>query len=446
MSGKPTSFRFGPFEFDERSGELRRDGHRLRLPRQSSLMLRLLVERPGAVVTREELRAALWPDGTHVDYDHGLNNAAARLRRALGDPAHAARFIETLPRVGYRVIAPVTGVHPAEVPATARTPHAGWLVAAGLIVFAAGLGLGAVFTPFGPDGEAPGQVSFRAAATDVAAEARELAERSLIHARLVLDGDLPADLVYAAAQDAATRALSLDPTLADAHVAAGYAAMWGRWDWTTAGRFFERALALDAASARAHQARAIWLAARGRIAEGRASIDRALALEPASPGIARDAATLALAARDPASAIAMLHGRLAVDPDDGRAHGQMAQALATLGRNEEAADHFRRFLVLIGISEEHARNDTRVLAEQGLEGLIRRNLSRPSGKPLDRHGVPFKLAADHALVGDDEAALGWLDRAIDQRDSRLLLLAVNPRFEALRDDPRFLRLLARVGL
>lgn len=437
MNGEPASFRFGLFELDGRSGELRREGRRVRLPRQAAMLLRLLLERAGDVVTRDELRAALWPDGTHVDFDHGLNNAAARLRRALGDPAQAARFVETLPRVGYRFVAPVTVLRSArqEAPPPASVGwRTAWLPAAALVVFGAGLGAGALLVQ-----EESRQAPF-------STEARRLAERSLIHTRLVLDGDLPASFVHEAAHEAASRALAFDPTLADAHVAAGYVAMWGRWDWTTAGRLFERALALDAASARAHQARALWLAARGRISQGRASIERALALEPASPEIARDAATLALASGDPAAALVVLRSRLADDPDDGLAHGQMAQALATLGRNREAAEHFGRFLVLIGINEEQARLDTRVLAEHGLEGLIRRNLARPSGKPLDRHGVPFKLAADHALVGNTDEALGWLDRAISQRDSRLLLLAVNPRFEALRGDPRFARLLARVGL
>jgi tetratricopeptide (TPR) repeat protein len=405
-------------------------------------MLRLLVERHGTVIARDELRQALWPDGTHVDYDHGLNNAAARLRRALGDAAHTPRFLETLPRAGYRFIAPVSAVVAAEppvLPAPARRWPAGGLVAAAVLVFAAGLGAGVLVTPRLPAAGSPDAIR-------VAAEARAQAERSLIHTRLVLDGDLPADLVYAAAHGAATRALTLDATLGDAHLAAGYAAMWGRWDWAAAGRLFDSALALDPASARAHQARALWLAARGRIDEARASIEQARSLDPQSPEITRDAATLAFAAGDTGAAVEHLRARLADDPDDARAHGQLAQALAALGRNRDAADHFRQFLVLIGISDDHARDDMHLLATQGMEGLIRRNLARPSNKPPDRYGLPFKLAADHAVVGEIDAALSWLDRAIAQRDSRLLLLAVNPRFAGLREDPRFQRLLARVGL
>lgn len=99
--------RFGPFEMDLRAGELRRHGVRIRLQTQPFQILEMLLERPGEVVTREELRQALWPGDTFVDFDHGLNNAINRLRAALGDSAESPRFLETLPRRGYRFIAAV---------------------------------------------------------------------------------------------------------------------------------------------------------------------------------------------------------------------------------------------------------------------------------------------------------------------------------------------------
>jgi TolB-like protein/DNA-binding winged helix-turn-helix (wHTH) protein/Tfp pilus assembly protein PilF len=102
----PTLVPFGPFEADFRSQELRKQGVRLRLPRQSFQILTMLLVRPGEVVTREELRAKLWPADTFVDFDHGLNAAVKRLRGALGDTAENPRYIETLPRLGYRFIAP----------------------------------------------------------------------------------------------------------------------------------------------------------------------------------------------------------------------------------------------------------------------------------------------------------------------------------------------------
>jgi TolB-like protein/DNA-binding winged helix-turn-helix (wHTH) protein len=98
---------FGPFAVDERSGELRRDGEVVRLQPQPFRVLALLVSRPGELVTREELKKALWGEETYVDFERGLNFCINQARTALGDSADAPRYIQTLPRRGYRFIAPV---------------------------------------------------------------------------------------------------------------------------------------------------------------------------------------------------------------------------------------------------------------------------------------------------------------------------------------------------
>jgi TolB-like protein/DNA-binding winged helix-turn-helix (wHTH) protein len=101
--------RFGVFEADLRTGELRKQGLRIKLQEQPFQILQILLERPGEVVTREDVQQKIWPADTFVDFDHGLNNAIRRLREALGDTAETPRFIETLPKRGYRFIAPVNG-------------------------------------------------------------------------------------------------------------------------------------------------------------------------------------------------------------------------------------------------------------------------------------------------------------------------------------------------
>ena len=99
--------RFGTFEVDLRARELRKGGIRIRLQDQPFEILAMMLERPGDVVTREELRQRLWPAGTFVDFEHSLNAAIKRLRAALGDDADNPRFVETLHRRGYRFIAAV---------------------------------------------------------------------------------------------------------------------------------------------------------------------------------------------------------------------------------------------------------------------------------------------------------------------------------------------------
>jgi Tol biopolymer transport system component/DNA-binding winged helix-turn-helix (wHTH) protein len=110
----PRLVRFGVYELDLRSGELRKSGARLTLQQQPLELLSVLLEQPGQLVTRDELRKRLWPDDTFVDFEHGLNAAVKRLRDTLGDSADSPRFVETVPRRGYRFIAPtsVNGLTP----------------------------------------------------------------------------------------------------------------------------------------------------------------------------------------------------------------------------------------------------------------------------------------------------------------------------------------------
>src|SRR5215510_602444 len=99
--------RFGIFEVELQAGELRRQGFKVKLQEQPFQVLVMLLERPGEVVTRDELKRCLWPSDTYVDFEGGLNRAINKLREALGDDADSPRFIKTLPRRGYRFLAPV---------------------------------------------------------------------------------------------------------------------------------------------------------------------------------------------------------------------------------------------------------------------------------------------------------------------------------------------------
>jgi DNA-binding winged helix-turn-helix (wHTH) protein/TolB-like protein len=134
--------RFGPFELNADARELRKNGMKVRLGGQPMQILLLMLRRPGEVVTREELRQALWPADATVDFDVGLSTALRKLREALRDSAESPRFIETLPRRGYRFIAPVTIATPPQPPRRNRK----WIalaIALALIGIAAAL----VFRP-----------------------------------------------------------------------------------------------------------------------------------------------------------------------------------------------------------------------------------------------------------------------------------------------------------
>ncbi len=121
--------RFGAFEADLHSGEVRKSGSRVKLQEQPFKVLQVLLERPGVLVTREELRSKIWPDESFGDFDHAVNVAVGKLRTALGDSADNPAFIETIPRRGYRFVAPLEGslvvMEEVESPATGTPPSGG---------------------------------------------------------------------------------------------------------------------------------------------------------------------------------------------------------------------------------------------------------------------------------------------------------------------------------
>jgi len=149
--------RFGVFEVDLEAGELRKHGHRIRLPQQSFRILQVLLEHPGQLILREELQQSLWPADTSVEFDKNLNNAVSRLREALGDAADNPRFVETVPRRGYRFIAPVErpaavvanvppiADPPSDVAAATSTTRAAWKGIAAAVLAVAIVALGGWF-------------------------------------------------------------------------------------------------------------------------------------------------------------------------------------------------------------------------------------------------------------------------------------------------------------
>jgi Tol biopolymer transport system component/DNA-binding winged helix-turn-helix (wHTH) protein len=154
MDSQKATVRFGPFEVDLVAGELRRNGNKIRLQAQPAQVLAILLERPGEVFTREELQRRLWPSDTFVDFEHSLNTAIKKLRSALGDDAEAPRYIETLPKRGYRFIGPL---HKEGGPVAAALPtkpathwNSAWKIGIGFAVLVLAFGIAWRFRPATP--------------------------------------------------------------------------------------------------------------------------------------------------------------------------------------------------------------------------------------------------------------------------------------------------------
>ncbi|MET0553794.1 MAG: winged helix-turn-helix domain-containing protein, partial [Vicinamibacteria bacterium] len=302
--------RFSGFELDLDRQELRRAGRRVALPQQPFRALALLATRAGEVVTREELRRALWPEGTHVDFERGINFCLNQVRTALRDPARAAHFVETLPRVGYRFVADVRRAQAAAppralaVPAPAPAPRRPWWAFAAVLALAGTTS--SVARPPSPPRphDAAAQADYvrglaflqqpdagaweRAAEALTAAVGREPthADAQAALARVLLGlvdtGRLPSAVAMTRARRAALAALREDEQLADAWVSLALVRLRFDWDWS-ASDDLDRALALSPDLARAHRAQAALLSARGAHGPPIRAAPRARALYPQCP-------------------------------------------------------------------------------------------------------------------------------------------------------------------
>jgi len=323
-AGPATPVRFGVFELDRASGELRRAGLRVRLQPQASKLLLALLERPGEVVSRDQLRGVLWGRDTYVAFDHCLNSCVNQLRHALRDSAASPRFVETVPRVGYRFIAPMMPVPRAVDQATAPASgdRARWT-----------RGLAALIVTWLAAQGGAGSLPVRAPVSEPSPAVREAYLKGLYHAArgsaewpeaaLWLEQAARRDPAYGPAQTALARtyvqlaearlrvprevlplarsasaaALVADGLAAEPHLWAGLAALYGEWDWDTAGRELRVALILDPRLAAAHRGHAAYLSARGDDAGAVAAIERARQLDPLCPILSGEAAWYRYCAR-----------------------------------------------------------------------------------------------------------------------------------------------------
>lgn len=663
MSSSPAVLRFGGFELDPGTEELRRGGTRIKLQAQPFKVLHLLARRQGELVTREEIQEHVWGRDTHVDFEQGINVCIGQIRHALGETATSPRFVETVPRKGYRFVAPVERVAPVEhvavrVPAgsgadrqrpraeppaasgtassvtSRRLPLGWWLAAAvGVLVIGAlvlawmvsgeaeapGSGSGSVsgtptaadgsavtsqvprivvlpFEHFGPEGEgehlADGlteevitelvrgygarlgviarttSMKYRGSAKSVAEIADELrvdwvlegsvrreGDRVRVTAQLIgaddlhrwaneYDRDLPRERVadlelqatvaetiaravglnlgmpepellegrrttvpeaYAAyleglrwlarggeprpqralaelrraveidpsfaagwvgvyqammqrpgppspgerrqAREALERALVLDESMPEAHRQRGLFAFYMEWDRESARASWERALELAPHLAEAHHDLAAWYSVTGRHPEALASVDRALALDPLSPGVTSDVGWYSYFARRPREAVERCRETLEIEPGYLWAEECILLASLAAGDLEGARTRAVRTMEEAGASVRALASVTEPAPEEGLRAYARWDVERLR-ELEDRSSIPLpsRIAGRLLMLDDADGALRELERAFRLRQGWILpFLPVHPLFDPLRDEPRFEQLVRRVS-
>lgn len=447
--------RFGDFEVDAQSHELLRLGSRVPLQEKSFLVLNELLKSPGRVVTREELAAALWPKEHFVDAEHGLNTAVRRLREALGDSADDARFIETLPKRGYRFIGAIEGAgeSPPLSSAPVRTFRRGTLAAAILVALA----LAAVATLVARSRSARTPSRTAESVNELLArsrylrnnkrfaEAKTFAEEALkldpknAHALGALAIGLVGEGKEDQARETARRALELDPKALEAHRALGVLER-GAGNFAAAERHFRRAAEADPSDFKSRNRLARHLLECGRLDEAKELIVETRRLAPDDLDVQNIWMEYALRTGDYESAIRQ--GEIWISIWAKQITGQPTPAvrdmlgLAYVGarRHEDALVQFRAI---------DPGDDLRVALALGYAG--RTAEARTILDAHERTDAAASAVADPGLAGAMAmayVALGDFDRAFEHLDrqvaARWFPVWLNCKmFHPIRRDPRW---------
>lgn len=627
---------FGVFEVDLRARELRKHGRRVRIQDKPFDTLAILIERSGELVTREELRQRLWPADTFVVFDDSLNTAVRKLREVLGDSAESPRFVETIPRHGYRFIAPINRATPTPATLSVASPpqaapsslggadnpfvaprsrFTSRLALFGFLLALAGVGLsmwflfrtGQALNPAGhlrvmlavlpfenlsgnpleeyfADGMTEELITHlaridptrlgvigrtssmhfkgsratiaeigdvlgveyllegsvrrdaglirvtaqlirvsdqthawtetydrdlasmleiqSAVATRVAEslslalldrparaalmpEAHEAYLRGRFHWNKRTPDDLKTSLeffrraieiqpthalAYAgladahnmlglgeyavvepriaaeAARRAATRAIELDGSLAEAHASLGFVQFAYDWNWLGAEAEFGRAIELNAGYPTAHHWYANFLGYMGRFSEAITEIEAARRLDPLSLIINADEGYILHLARRDDEAIARLESTLKMDSHFSVARCYLGMAYEQVGRVTEAIVEYRKAMAdsgstvatLTSVAFAQARAGNR----QDAQGILRLLQERATKEHVD----PAAFAYIYSALGETDRALGFLERAYEERSDWLVELKVTPSLDPLRPNPRFIALLRKMNL
>jgi DNA-binding winged helix-turn-helix (wHTH) protein/tetratricopeptide (TPR) repeat protein len=425
MMGAGRAFDLGGWRVDPVAGTLARDGYEGRIePRLMELLL-LFAASPGRVISKDEIVASVW-SGRAIG-DDTLAATISRLRTALGE-GNEAKFIETLPKRGYRLL-----IAPDGAAATPPPPQDDVAV---LIA----KGRAALLVPL-PQSLAQARLYFE---TAIAADPQSAAAQAgLAEAMLAQHGAGQGAGFAASAKAAAQAASALDPDLAAAWTTLGAATLIADRDFAHADAALLKALALDSNAARAHRVRAFALAAIGRFPEAEREARRARELEPVSIGAHVDLVQVLLAARRLSSALAEAKKAVALSPASAEAWSALGWSQALLGAHRDAADALLESLRLSG-------TDTAVVAQlkamfdaEGFEVFCAAGAALFAQQRVTYVARPMDLAILHAMAGDPDAAFASLDEALRRDDPVLLLLPHLPHLDRLRNDPRFAGVLMR---
>jgi DNA-binding winged helix-turn-helix (wHTH) protein/tetratricopeptide (TPR) repeat protein len=448
-----TDIEFDGWTLNRISGEMMRGDQRVRLAQQPLRILVELIDHAGDVVTREQLVKVLWPSGI-VDFDNGLNVAMRKLRVALDDVGDEPRYIETLPKVGYRFVgkpggAP-TAVLAADPPARSRRPLLLGVVLAALVV---ALALGWWLSSGEPrphvpsvqaqelyleglhdrsrrdiDGSKLAREKFAAAIREDPQYAQAWAALGETISVAVIRQTLTPAEGIPKARAAAERAVALDAGLTEGHFVLGQIHMDHDKDFAAAQREYERAMQLDAKSARLWHHYAMLQGHLGRIDAAFAAIRRARELEPMTLLYAGNYGLLLYEARRYGEAIEFLKPLVDANPRFDQARAALARAMMETGDLEGA-----RGQLMARTSLGFDRGDLGVLsAKTGARDDALRELATLDERARQGYGVAFDQATIYIALGDLDRGCEYLARAVSDHSIMVNWMRLDPRLDPLR--------------
>jgi len=515
MEAKPcpdSILRFGVFELDLRSSELRKDGVRIKVQDSPLRALRLFLSHPQQVLSRQDLRKALWADDVFVDFDRAINSTINRLRETLGDGSSNPVFIETVARFGYRWIAPVQVVprtgdlvgssdappedsppEVSEVAAVDATKVSLWLrwpLAMAVLVVAVALviGWGRVRANRSALDAAhatvtAGDAGRTAKAHDPQAEELYLSGRYYWNKRtpeglrqaadfftqaIVRDphyaqayvgladtydlmrefASMPDDEAYPRAFSAASKAVELDDSSAEAHATLGFISFWWKRDTATANREFQHALVLNPAYVDAYHWYGNILGCQGRAAEGVKYLNRAQELDPGSRSIRADKAEALLIWGHRDEGVALLKQIEATDIDFASPHLYLAQLYFVELDGPHFLDEQRALSRLRRRPDDQLvqKAAERGFATGGAPGMLQSILVEQKRLYAAHRLSAYQVARTEALLGDRTGALAFLHVALQRNEAELAILRVDLALNRLHDLPEFRQVVVAAGL
>jgi DNA-binding winged helix-turn-helix (wHTH) protein/Flp pilus assembly protein TadD len=472
--------RFDGWTLDRASGELVRDGKTQRLPPQPLAMLVLLLDRAGTVVTREQLVEVLWPRGV-VDFDNSLNAVVRKLRVVLGDDPEAPRYIETLPRIGYRFVgkledaAPVRsqsdGAMPPPPADSAKPPwiSRGPLMMAGILVVVGVLAWvnwpsrsAPAAAPAAANAQIPRRTTselaynlylqgiFNRARRDINGNGLALAnfEEALaldphyadawaglaeVLAGAAMTMQAPVTPTYERAKQAALRSIELDDTLGHGHASLAHIAMMFERDLERAEAEIEIARRKDPSYGRVWHTLGLLRAFQNRMPEALDAMGRARELEPTTLLYSTNYGLLLYQARRYDETLA--HAKLLIgsQPRLDHARSLLIRALVAKGDIEGALEQLP-----MRVNDRPTLSDAGfVYAKAGNVANARAEIGRIERIGEDGYGVAYDVAIIETALGNNAAACEALVRAIDDHSLRLLWMRTEPALDPLRGEACF---------